>query len=807
MGRIEKAYKSKISRALVVYVLLFSSAITLVLTALQLHKDYRYDLSLIDKRLAQIEISILGSLAQNMWTLNNSAIRLQLEGLLRLPDIVYLEVSGPGGQLLASAGAPDTGDIVSRSYPVEYGYRGVPRQLGTLRAIATLDNVYQRLIDTFVAILVTQGIKTFLVSAFIIFIVTRLITRHLGHLSEHFQRLDPRYPTRLLELERKPGPMSEGDELDQLVRAYNDMQHNARESYSELAYNESMLERAQQIAHIGSWEIKPEGGPVCWSNEVWQIVQCADLGRGDGFEGYIHCAHADDRTVLRRGLRKIVETGEPLFMEHRVVCENGVEKTVEFRAQYYVDQQNEDKRLIGTVHDVSEHCKQRMALQHMANFDSLTGLPNRWLLNSRLEMAVAESNDKETCLMLALMDLDGFKEVNDSLGHQTGDELLRQKKPRLEGLLPEGDTLARLGGDEFAILLNGLSSAAEGIERVGAIIEAMGRPFDLNLLEVQIGVSIGISLFPDHAADGSTLLRYADVAMYYAKRNKLHHTIYSPEIDPHTPRRLELISDMGRAIREQQLVLHYQPKVRAADGVLDSVEALVRWQHPVHGFITPDEFIPLCEISDIIRPLTLWVLRKALADCARWHASGFEIGVSVNVSVRNVLDSRFPEEVIDLLADYPIRSELLTLEITESALMEDPARAKLNIDRLHSAGVNISTDDFGTGYSSLSYLKHIPVQELKIDRGFVFDMLEDENDGVIVRSTVDLAHSLGITVTAEGVENAAIMAALRVIKCDCVQGYHIAKPMPYDALSTWLEGRPDIPLGPHDAEPWGETAS
>lgn len=787
------AYKSKISRALVVYVLLFSSVVTLVLTAFQLYKDYRYDLSLIDNRLAQIEISNLESLSQNMWTLNNGAIQLQLEGLLKLPDIIYLEVSGPGDQVLASAGAAETDNIVSRSYPVRYSYRGEQRDLGSLLAVATLDNVYQRLIDTFVVILITQGIKTFLVSAFIIFIVTRLITRHLGRLSEHVQRLDPRHPVKVLKLDRKPGRMTTGDELDQLVSTYNDMQFKHREVYSELVYSESMLERAQQIAHIGSWEIKPEGGPVSWSNEVRQILQCAALERGEGFGGYISCAHPSERKVLKRGVQHLLDTGEPLFVEHRVTCDDGVEKMVEFRAQYYLDSQHDNKRLIGTVHDVTEHCRQRNALQRMANFDSLTGLPNRWLLNSRLEMAIAESNDADTGFMLVLLDLDGFKEVNDSLGHHAGDDLLRQIKPRLERLLPEGDTLARLGGDEFAILLRGVSDATAGMDVVAAVAEAMGRPFDLKVLKVQIGVSVGISIYPKHAGDSSTLLRYADVAMYYAKRNKLEHAIYSPEIDPHTPRRLELISDMGKAIREDQLFLQYQPKVRAVDGVLHSAEALVRWQHPVHGFISPDEFIPLCEISDIIRPLTLWVLQKALSDCARWRESGRDLGVSVNVSVRNVLDSRFPDEVIGLLADYPMRPGVLTLEITESALMEDPARAKRNIDRLHLAGVHISIDDFGTGYSSLSYLKHIPVQELKIDRGFVFDMLDDENDEVIVKSTVDLAHSLGIVVTAEGVENAALMAQLKSIECDFMQGYHIARPMPYEALLSWLAGWRGVP--------------
>ena len=778
--------KSKISRALVIYVLLFSSAITLVLTAIQLYNDYRYDLSLIDSRLDQIQISNLDSLAQNLWTLNDDAIRLQLEGLLKLPDVVYLEVIGIDGELLASVGVPRDSNIVERAYPVQYQYRGLARELGSLRAVATLENVYQRLLDTFIVILITQGIKTFLVSAFIVFIVTQIITRHLAHLSQHAQRLNPSGSVEALRLDRKTNRMNSGDELDRLVSSYNAMQNNIRRSYAELAYSEDMLDRAQQIAHLCSWEIPAGSSQVRWSKESRSIIRCDSLGERDGLDGYLECVHPDDRERLRAGLARLEEDREPLYLEHRLLADDGEPKMVEFRAQFDADPETGGQRLIGTVHDVTEHCRQRDALHQMANFDSLTGLPNRWLLGERLEQAIAIACDCNGRFLLALLDLDGFKEVNDSLGHQAGDELLRQIKPRLEALLREGDTLARLGGDEFAVVLSPLQGMAEGIDIVNAIAQSMSEPFDLNAMQVKIGVSIGISLFPDHAGDGSTLLRYSDVAMYYAKHNKLNHTIYSAEIDPHTPRRLELISDLGRAISEDQLILHYQPKIQARSGKLEGVEALVRWQHPAHGFISPDEFLPLCELSDIIRPLTLWVLRRALDDQRRWRSAGFDIGVSVNVSVRNMLDSQFPDEVISILDERGVDPGTLTLEITENALMEDPRRAQTNIDALHRVGVSIAIDDFGTGYSSLAYLKHLPVQELKIDRGFVLDMLNDENDAVIVRSTVDLAHSLGIKVTAEGVENAAVTQRLQQMGCDHMQGFHFARPMVYAALESWF---------------------
>lgn len=770
-----------------IYVLLFSSAITLVLTMIQLYNDYRYDISLIDQRLAQIELSSLDSVSRNVWTLNHHALMLQLEGLLRLPDMTFLGVYSPRGDLVVGVGQIDSGNTVVKTYPVRHEYRGEMHELGTLRAVATLDNVYRRLWDTFVVILITQGIKTFLVSAFIVFIVARLITRHLVKLSEHVQSLDPRFPANDVCLDREPGELTSGDEFDQLVGAVNGMQRNMRRIYSDLAYSENMLERAQRLAHIGSWETDPDTGEVTWSNEVWSILQCKALGKGDGLESYIACAHADDREALRAGLGRAFETGQPLAIEHRVMCDDGTEKTVEFRAQMYLDESREEQRYIGTVHDVTDYCRQRDALSRLANYDSLTNLPNRWLLNTRIEQSIEAQRRLGGQFMLALMDLDGFKEVNDSLGHHAGDDLLRQLKPRLEGLLRGDDTLARLGGDEFAILLDPVEDTAQGVALVDAIIRATNQPFDLGIMQVKIGASVGMTLFPGHAEDGSTLLRYADVAMYHAKRHKLQHMVYTPEIDLHTPRRLELMSDMAGAIDNDQLLLHYQPKVSAADGNLYGVEALVRWQHPVHGFIAPDEFIPLCEIGNIICPLTHWVLQRALLDCRRWTDFGHAFGVSVNASVRNILDVRFPSTVIAALEQSGCSGDVLTLEITESALMENPARARVNIDQLHQLGVKISIDDFGTGYSSLAYLKHLKVQELKIDRGFVCDMLDDDNDAVIVKSTIDLAHSLGITVTAEGVETEAVNARLHEIGCDHVQGYLVARPMPFDALVAWLE--------------------
>jgi diguanylate cyclase (GGDEF)-like protein len=434
----------------------------------------------------------------------------------------------------------------------------------------------------------------------------------------------------------------------------------------------------------------------------------------------------------------------------------------------------------------SEKHRYTEMLERQARHDALTNLPNRGYLLERLAARLKEGDGSPGNMALLLIDLNGFKEINDTLGHQSGDKLLQQIGPRLQKLLRPTDVLARLGGDEFGMMLAPLRGVSDAEVWARRVIDEIHRPFELDGITVQIDASVGIALHPAHGTDGSTLLRCADVAMYVAKKNHHGYAVYQPELDMHSPRQLSLMSQIEEAMRREQLALYYQPKIRLRGGKVIGVEALIRWHHPEEGLIPPGEFIPQVERSTLIRPFTLWVIEHALMQCRQWQDANLPTRVAVNISARNLLDTELPDDVEKLLVKHRMTPDFLEFEITESAIVADPERALDILTKLHERGVNISIDDFGTGYSSLAHLKKLPVSNLKIDASFVSDMTEDENDAIIVRSTVDLSHNLGLSVIAEGVEDRATLDILQVLDCDYAQGFFICRPIPASDVTTWL---------------------
>jgi diguanylate cyclase (GGDEF)-like protein len=441
--------------------------------------------------------------------------------------------------------------------------------------------------------------------------------------------------------------------------------------------------------------------------------------------------------------------------------------------------------LTRAVHASERHQYTEM-LERLARHDSLTNLPNRNFLLEQLSERLQKKPVNPGNMALLLIDLNGFKEINDTLGHQSGDTLLQQIGPRLQKLLRPTDALARLGGDEFGLMLTPLHGTEEAEIWARRVIDEIHRPFELDGITVQIDASIGIALYPLHGADGSTLMRCADVAMYVAKKSHHGYSVYQPELDMHSPRQLSLMSQIEEAMRLEQLALYFQPKIRLQDGNVIGVEALIRWHHPQEGLIPPGEFVPQVERSTLIRPFTLWVVEHALLQCRQWQDLGLPTKVAVNISARNLLDSELPDDVEKLLVRHRVTPDYLELEITESAIVADPGRALDILTKLHDRGVHISIDDFGTGYSSLAHLKKLPVSSLKIDASFVIDMTEDENDAIIVRSTVDLAHNLGLNVIAEGVEDQETLDVLKVLDCDYAQGFFICRPIPAADVTEWL---------------------
>lgn len=431
------------------------------------------------------------------------------------------------------------------------------------------------------------------------------------------------------------------------------------------------------------------------------------------------------------------------------------------------------------------------AKQHQALHDMLTGLGNRRMFGEHTDAALAPVDRREGKVAVLLLDLNRFKDVNDSLGHHCGDELLRQVGRRLAAAVPAPATVCRLGGDEFAVLLPHFQDASEVIEAASAIRQSLEEPFMVQDLALGIGAAIGIALSPDHGRDAATLLRHADVAMYQAKESHSLE-VYDPNRDQASARRLALAVELREAINDDLLQVWFQPKSSFADGEPVGAEALCRWERPGRGFVTPDEFIPLAESVGLMPSLTMLVLRRAIQQACAWRDAGHPIGVAVNLSARSTMDLSLPEVIAKLLGEYGLEANSLTLEITEGQVVSDPGRTISVLERLNVIGVNVSIDDFGTGYSSLSYLPRLPVHEIKIDKSFVLNMSTHEGDASIVRSVIDLARNLGLRVVAEGVENHATWNELRAMGCEIGQGYFLSRPLPPEQFAAWLRAKHSV---------------
>ena len=455
---------------------------------------------------------------------------------------------------------------------------------------------------------------------------------------------------------------------------------------------------------------------------------------------------------------------------------------IEFRATEMLV--SGERRFVGILRDISEELVQRDALEYRALHDVLTGLPNRTLLNDRLRQAILTAQRERKSIALLVMDMNGFKEVNDTLGHDVGDQLLQQVALRLESLLRRSDTMARLGGDEFAVLPAGETGSEGGAMTARKILAALERPFAIVDRSIQASASIGIAVYPEHGQDALTLLRHADVAMYVAKRAGRGYAVYAPRQADHDAARLELTAELRHAIGHDELVLHFQPKIDLRIGKTIGVEALVRWRHPKRGLVPPDQFIPAAEENELMRPLTRWVLDRALRQCRLWLESGLDVGVAVNLSGRDLLDADLPTMTRELLDTWRVDPGKLNVDLTESSILPTPAIETLK--HLGAIGIDLALDHFGTAFSSPAHIKRLPFREVKIDRSFIARMSGEEGISV-VRPMIDLGHTMGLKVVATGVEDQGTLDRLRAIGCDSAQGFYLCAPIPAADLTTWIQ--------------------
>ena len=602
--------------------------------------------------------------------------------------------------------------------------------------------------------------------ALLMFWVTRRIQLITGHISEFSERA----------LGVSSQDLKKGDQLYTLETRFYRLTEEvlqAREVQRQKAEEERLLEKK-------TMEIKQKEHELHLLQSVTEAVGVGVMQKTP--QGLTAINRQMEHFSEMCGGLSSFEISDDLNQEHSLQDRHGSRRIFHITCPDIVKSEK-----IYLVRDITKIKEQTEALEHLAMHDILTDLPNRALLHDRLKQAIVTGQRDNRHVALLMMDLDRFKEINDTLGHHVGDMILKEVGERLPSALRKADTIARLGGDEFAVVLPSTQKTF-AIEIAQKLLHALEMPFRIEGHDLCVGASIGVVLFPEDGVDAHSLMQRADVAMYNAKKTHSGVSLYNSEDDSHSMHHLMLMSELKRAIEQNELSLAYQPKISYRQGSIYGIEALVRWNHGEKGFISPGEFVPHAEYTGLIKPMTMWVLNTALRQYSAWR-SDFDIqhiNMSVNISAKNLLDLNFPDEVEEVLNQWSVDPSSLELEITESAVMEDPEHARKILEHLDALGVRLSIDDFGTGYTSLGYLKKLPVDEIKIDRSFVRHMTSDESDAMIVRSTVDLAHNLGMTVIAEGVETEEVLAALMDLGCDGAQGYYIGRPLFAAEFLQWL---------------------
>ena len=778
--------KSPLARRLIIAIVLFSASVTLVTTGFQLYREYQRKMTGVEAQFKQINDVHIPSLTQSLWAANNKEIKLQLEGIMRVPNVVYAAVDDKNEYLL-EAGRSNAQHLVERQYEMHYSHLGQARVIGTLTVSIALDDIYTELMADAVNVLINNALHTFLVAIFIFSLFYRMIARHLGMVTEHLRSADPAVLAEPLALLRKERDKS--DELDVLVTSVNDMQNKTRTALKAVedskAHVRLLLDSTSEaIFGTNTQGICTFANPACL--RMLGYAHEGDLV-GKKIHELIHHTYPDGRPYPAEDcvIRRATQAG------HAHHCNEEVHWRADgtsFPVEYWSRPMYKDGELVGSVvafNDITQRKETEEALHQLAYYDGLTKLPNRQLFNDRLHQAIEDAKRRHRLVALLLLDLDRFKVVNDTMGHEAGDILLQEIGSRLKQSIRSNDTVARLGGDEFAIIFTDVGDSKPIAQLAQKVLSQFSTPIMIDGREVFSGASIGIALYPSDTDDADALLKYADSAMYHAKElGRNNFQFYSQEMTASADKRLQMETNLRRAIDQQEFVLHYQPLVDARNNETTGVEALIRWNDPSGTMVPPDAFIPLAEDTGLIVPIGQWVLETACAQLKQWHDAGHaNLKMSVNVATRQFRDNAFVETVSNAIRTSGISAESLELEITESILLENSDDTLSTLNALKALGVSLAIDDFGTGYSSLSYLKRFPIDRVKIDRSFVRDLASDTDDLAIVRAIIALAQAMRLSVIAEGVETKEQLALLQSEACHDYQGYFFARPMDAESIA------------------------
>ncbi|HJW56186.1 MAG TPA: EAL domain-containing protein [Burkholderiaceae bacterium] len=815
-------------------ILLCSTLLAFFATGVQLLLDYKKAISGLELRINQIKDSYLDSIGSSLWSMDEQQTRKQLEGIAKLPDIAYVEIKDPSGKLLMHAGHDmhSQANTLAREMAIRFSDNSSTTDkfpLGTLVVTANLEKVYGDLLNAALVILIAQTIKAMIVAVFALFIFQHLISRHLSAIAAYARGINLNNPDKALRLLRdKP---AKPDELDIVVSAFNDMTVSIRRDFKELNQYRTDLESlvANRTDALGAKVAEMKIVIQQLNKEIGER-KLAERSARESEERYRQLVEMSPDAIMieydgkiafaNRGALKMlggVTTGELegksilefISPEYREIMQehtlNPVMHPTEFRSiegkMTRIDGAVIDVELsraiiqfggmpaIQTVaHDITRHKNYEEQLRRQALHDALTNLPNRALLMDRLEQAIALAERERRSVFVVFIDLDRFKYVNDTLGHDAGDVLLKTITARMSSCARKCDTLARIGGDEFVIVFENIVDGKTVSDLLDRIMKSISEPMLLGGQEVAVTCSIGLSVYPDDGKDALTLLKHADTAMYRAKekgRNGIQR--YSADMQVMVNDHLMLESRLRHALERNELLLHYQPLLDLRNGRIIGAEALVRWQHPELGLVPPARFIPLAEETGLIVGIGDWVIRTACMQVKTWHAAGFgSLRVSVNLSTQQLARPQLEDEIAQALRNAGLPPSCLEVEITESMSMNDPQKTVALLTKLRMMGVRIAIDDFGTGYSNLSYLRRFQANRLKLDRSFVRDIAYRADDARLAKAIIGMAHHLHLEVVAEGIEDEHQLALLMKYGCDHMQGFYFSPPLPEDKFMALL---------------------
>lgn len=780
MGFWRLRYPGQLAQKLAAFIVLFSSVLALCITVAELSIEYLRDLRTIDSQMTQIEDAYVPSVIENVWVVDQDRLGTLLLGITRLPNFSLAEIRVDGKTLLRR-GEEVQGNGAQRVFPLWREHRGQKQLIGELRVAASYDEVYQRTINRLLFFFGANVLKTFFVVVFVFSLFYQMIGRHLVQVARHAGKVAEDQSTEPLKLEREEPRV--GDEFSELVTSINNMRKRLHEQQQDLLAQVKELRTKDNAmaSTLNAIAIADLDTHVTYMNQA-----CADLWRFPHTRDAIGRPIREfwaDAAALRPVLTSLQQSGrwQGELVARRV---DGSTANVQLLANMVLNEEGLPFCMMASMIDITERRQAEVKINELAYFDQLTGLPNRTLLMDRLKQTMAASTRNNSFSALLFVDLDKFKTINDTLGHEAGDQLLTQVSQALLKLVRVGDTVARLGGDEFVVILQGLNqdeaASATTIEPIANnILASLNQSYVLGDVARHSSASVGIVLVKGDLVSAENLMKQAEIAMYKSKEAGPNGwRFFDPRMESTAKERAALESDMRQALAQQQFLLYYQPQVKGASQ-LTGAEALIRWRHPLRGMVSPLEFIPLAEESGLILPIGQWVLQEACDQLARWaDAPGLShLSIAVNVSARQFRQASFVDQVLAAIAQSGANPKRLKLELTESLLVQDVDQVIKKMTTLKQLGVSFSLDDFGTGYSSLSYLKLLPLDQLKIDASFVRDILDDPNDASIAKTIVALAHSLDLGVIAEGVETDAQRAFLAGSGCHDCQGYLFSRPV------------------------------